>query len=95
MRHLHNLERSAVARIFEYHILESLLFYSGFSVELLNDPNISPSFSSIDDLWDVEMRYDDPANPKFQNFNNQLCVDVDRWLNDATVGVVPWLRNRI
>jgi len=81
--------------IFEYHKLESLLFYSGFDRELRNDLTVLPSFFGFRDNWDVEMRYEDPVSPKYAKYDNALCADVDKWLNDATVGLVPWFRSRI
>ena len=89
------LKVKQLPRVFEYHHLESLLFFSGFNDELRADTHVSPSFFGIEGMWNVEMRYEDPASPQYQLFNGPFCGKVDKWLNDATTGVIPWWRKRI
>lgn len=89
------LNHAQLPKIFEYHHLESLLFYSGYDGELRDDLNVFHSFVEIRDVWDVEMRYEDPTSPKHAKFNLPLCTDVDRFSNDATIGVVPWFRSKL
>ena len=89
------LKISNLPKVFEYHDLESLLFYSGYDRELRDDEIVGPSFLGIDGIWDVEMRYEDPISQKYAQYNAPQCADVDKWLNDATVGLVPWFRRRI
>ena len=89
------LKISNLPTIFEYHDLESLLFYSGFDREIRADLTVFESFEEINKNWKVEMRYEDPYSPKYVKFDNEFCVNMDKWLNDAKNGLVPWFRSRI
>lgn len=87
-----SLKLQFLPSVFEYHHLSSLLLYSGFHDELNADVNVYASFVRLDTVWKVEMRYNDPSS-KF--INNQTCIDVDKYLNDPKVGLVPWFRSRL
>ena len=78
--------------VFEYHGLDSLLFFSGFGRRLRRITDVYASFLGIAGVWKVEMRYEDPNSSKI---NQLTCVDFNKWLNDTRQGVVPWLRTRI
>ena len=78
--------------IFEYHELESLLFFSGYDHELRDDKKLIESFNDINDLWNVEMRYSDPST---SSIDHNTCVNVNKWLNDSAVGLVPWFRRKL
>src|ERR1043165_1037580 len=86
------LKIQQLPKVFEYHDLESLLFFSGFDQELRADVNVGPSFVQIRSVWKVEMRYEDPGQ---SGYNDQTCRDVDKCLNDHLTGLVPWFGSRL
>ena len=85
------LDAEQLPKIFEYHDLESLLFYSGLMQKMANDDEVRPSFGAIKNIWRVEMRYEDPARSKI---DHATCQNMDVWLNDSKKGVLPWIRRR-
>lgn len=86
------LRVSKLPTIFEYHLLDSLLFFSGYDQELRQDKVVCESFKGISDIWSVEMRYQDPSTSAI---GKSTCETVDKWLNDSATGLVPWFRRRL
>lgn len=89
------LNMNRLPKIFEFHKLTSLLFYSGFDDEMRSDLIVFPSFIGMSNAWYDDMRYEDLSSPRYATYDHLKCVNVDKWLNDATLGLVPWLRSRI
>lgn len=85
------LDSPQLPRVFEYHELDSLLFYSGLKARMQRDSHVRASFGEICGIWREGMRYEDPNNPKF---SDATCRNMETWLNDKRKGVIPWLRQR-
>jgi hypothetical protein len=76
--------------VFHVHDLNALLFFSGRYQEIQTDPAVWASFKKVRAAWGEKQRYTDPATVSVAE-----CDDLDRWLNDPTSGVVPWLKARL
>lgn len=76
--------------IYHVHDLDALLFYSGRYYEMQADAGVWDSFQQIAQIWNEKQRYADPAT-----VGATICGNLDVWLNDPAIGVVPWLKARI
>ena len=76
--------------VFHVHDLNVLLFFSGRYQEIQTDPAVWASFSNLRATWNEKQRYADPAT-----VSAVVCTNLDRWLNDPTSDVVPWLKARL
>jgi hypothetical protein len=76
--------------VFHVHDLDVLLFFSGRHQEIQTDPAVWDSFNHILAAWSEKQRYTDPPTVAVAE-----CNRMNRWLNDPTSGVVPWLKARL
>jgi HEPN domain-containing protein len=73
--------------LFHIHDLDALLFFAGLSGRIDTEPHIKACFNLLRSAWSERKRYTVPAGVTAQD-----CDDMDRWLNDPSDGVIPWLR---
>jgi len=88
-----NLKVQNLPTVFEYHDLESLLFFAGLQSEISSNPLLQANWNGIQTIWDVEMRYDDPRT---SSLGASDCAAVEMWLNGRQKGgLIPWLQTKI
>jgi len=86
------LDSQQLPRVFEYHNLVSLLFFSGLQAKMTKEAAVYDSFIAVDGIWSDGMRYEDPNHPKYCD---STCREMDVWLNDTQKGVIPWLKKHL
>ena len=78
---------------FQLHDLEELLFLAGLAKKIQALPETEKNFHYFSALWkSAQLRYEDPNSP---SFTVNTCNNVDKWLNDPSDGIVPWLERNI
>ena len=85
------LDSPTLPKLFHFHNLDVLLYFSGQEAKMERDsPALYQNFAFMVELWNNGiLRYVDPND---SNFSPETCGNVDKWLNDPQVGVVPWLK---
>jgi hypothetical protein len=87
------LDAPGLPRVFYFHDLDVLLFFSGLGTKMQNEkPSMYENFTKFQGLWrDGRLRYDDPSGPAY---SPQTCENIEKWLNDPVEGIVVWLKGR-
>ena len=86
---------------FRTHDLEGLLAYSGHDRDLRSSPALIESFNRLAQRWSGKESANDAKDPGSVRYKLPASYDKRKtddffcWVNDAKVGVIPWLRSRI
>lgn len=86
------LNKKGLPELFHSHDLGGLLYYAGLREELKLPRNNKrqQSFESINGQVLNALRYQNPGKVKLSH-----CNDWNRWLNDRSEGLIPWLQKKL